>query len=58
MPALATIMLGALPVARWGGRDLQERVLAGVGAGETILTAGVREQSSRAAASSRDSRDA
>ena len=45
VPALATIMLGALPVVRWGDRDLQERVLAGVGDGETILTAGVREQS-------------
>ena len=37
-------MLGALPVVRWGGRELAERVLAGVGSGETILTAGVREQ--------------
>jgi alkylation response protein AidB-like acyl-CoA dehydrogenase len=45
VPALATIMLGALPVVRWGSRELQERVLAGVGAGETILTAGVREPS-------------
>src|SRR5262245_29180858 len=45
VPALATIMLGALPVVRWGSRELQERVLAGVGAGETILTAGVRERS-------------
>ncbi len=45
VPALATIMLGTLPVVRWGGRDLQQRVLAGVGEGETILTAGVREQS-------------
>src|SRR5262245_24755874 len=45
IPALATIMLGALPIVRWGSRELQERVLAGVGAGETILTAGVRERS-------------
>src|SRR5580658_4781382 len=45
MPALATIMLGALPVTRWGSRSLQELVLDGVGAGEVILTAGVREQS-------------
>ncbi len=44
VPALATIMLGALPVVRWGGRELAERVLAGVGSGETILTAGVRER--------------
>jgi len=45
VPALATIMLGALPVTRWGDRDVQERVLAGVGTGEVIVTAGVREQS-------------
>ena len=45
VPALATIMLGSLPVVRWGSRELQERVLAGVGAGGTILTAGVREPS-------------
>ncbi len=46
VPALATIMLGALPVVRWGSRETQQRLLAGVGSGETILTAGVREQSS------------
>src|SRR5262245_22552204 len=45
VPALATVMLGALPVVRWGARELQERLLAGVAEGETILTAGVREQS-------------
>lgn len=45
VPALATIMLGALPVTRWGSRDLQEQVLAGVGTGETILSAAVRETS-------------
>ena len=32
VPALATIMLGSLPVVRWGSRELQERILAGVGA--------------------------
>jgi 3-oxo-4-pregnene-20-carboxyl-CoA dehydrogenase beta subunit len=45
VPALATIMLGTLPVVRWGSLELQERILAGVGAGETLLTAGVREPS-------------
>jgi 3-oxo-4-pregnene-20-carboxyl-CoA dehydrogenase alpha subunit len=45
VPALATIMLGALPVTRWGSRELQELVLVGVGDGEQILTAGVRERS-------------
>jgi len=46
VPALATIMLGALPVVRWGSPDLQERLLAGVAGGEVLLTAAVREQSS------------
>ena len=45
VPALATVMLGALPVTRWGSRDVQERLLAGVGTGETILSAAVRETS-------------
>jgi alkylation response protein AidB-like acyl-CoA dehydrogenase len=44
VPALATIMLGVLPVVRWGSRELQERLLAGVSTGEVLLTAGVREQ--------------
>ena len=43
VPALATLMLGVLPVARWGDRDLQETLLAGVAAGDTVLTAAVRE---------------
>ena len=38
-------MLGVLPVVRWAGRDLQQAVLAGVAAGETLLTAAVREPS-------------
>ena len=45
VPVLATIMLGALPVTRWASRDLQMRLLAGVGTGETILSAAVRERS-------------
>lgn len=45
VPALATIMLGVLPVVRWGSRELQERLLSGVGTGAVILTAGVREPS-------------
>jgi alkylation response protein AidB-like acyl-CoA dehydrogenase len=45
VPALATVMLGALPVARWGSRNLQQQALTGVGEGETILTAAIREQS-------------
>src|SRR5215470_18245238 len=46
VPALATIMLGALPIVRWADRELAKRALAGVGEGETILTAAVREWSS------------
>jgi alkylation response protein AidB-like acyl-CoA dehydrogenase len=45
VPALATLMLGVLPVTRWGGRELAELVLPGVATGDTLLTAGIREQS-------------
>jgi 3-oxo-4-pregnene-20-carboxyl-CoA dehydrogenase alpha subunit len=45
VPALATLALGVLPVTRWGDRDLQQAVLAGVGAGKVVLTAAVREAS-------------
>jgi 3-oxo-4-pregnene-20-carboxyl-CoA dehydrogenase alpha subunit len=43
LPALATLALGVLPVVRWGDRDLQRTLLDGVGSGDTILTAAVRE---------------
>lgn len=45
VPALATLMLGVLPVVRWGTRGQQEAVLAGVATGDTVLTAAVREPS-------------
>jgi 3-oxo-4-pregnene-20-carboxyl-CoA dehydrogenase alpha subunit len=45
VPALATLMLGVLPVVRWGTRGQQETLLAGVAAGDTVLTAAVREPS-------------
>jgi 3-oxo-4-pregnene-20-carboxyl-CoA dehydrogenase alpha subunit len=45
VPALATVVLGSLPVVRWGGREEQEKFLTGVGTGEVILTAGIREPS-------------
>jgi len=45
VPALATLILGVLPVVRWGGRDLQQALLAGVAHGDTVLTAAVREPS-------------
>jgi 3-oxo-4-pregnene-20-carboxyl-CoA dehydrogenase alpha subunit len=45
VPALATLALGVLPVVRHGSVTAQERMLAGVPAGETVLTAAVREPS-------------
>ncbi len=45
LPALATLIMGVLPVVRWGDRDLQQALLAGVAAGDTVLTAAVREPS-------------
>jgi 3-oxo-4-pregnene-20-carboxyl-CoA dehydrogenase alpha subunit len=45
VPALATVMTGVLPVIRWGDRDLQQALLAGVGTGDTVLTAAPREPS-------------
>jgi alkylation response protein AidB-like acyl-CoA dehydrogenase len=43
VPALATVMTGVLPVIRWGDRGLQQALLAGVGTGDTVLTAALRE---------------
>jgi alkylation response protein AidB-like acyl-CoA dehydrogenase len=43
VPALATLMMGVLPLTRWAGRDLQQRFLTGVAAGDVVLTAAVRE---------------
>jgi 3-oxo-4-pregnene-20-carboxyl-CoA dehydrogenase alpha subunit len=45
VPALATLAMGVLPVARWGTRDQQRALLAGVAAGDALLTAAVREPS-------------
>jgi 3-oxo-4-pregnene-20-carboxyl-CoA dehydrogenase alpha subunit len=45
VPALATLVLGVMPVVRWGDRDLQQALLAGVAGGDTVLTAAVREPS-------------
>jgi alkylation response protein AidB-like acyl-CoA dehydrogenase len=45
VPALATLALGVLPVVRWGSRDLQEDVLAGIGTGDRVLTAALHEPS-------------
>jgi len=45
VPALATLMTGVLPVARWGDGDLRSALLPPAAAGEMILTAGIREPS-------------
>jgi 3-oxo-4-pregnene-20-carboxyl-CoA dehydrogenase alpha subunit len=45
VPALATLALGVLPVARFADPGLRQRVLAGVATGETVLTAAIREPS-------------
>ena len=44
-PALATLMLGVLPVTRWADHDAQQAVLSGVATGDTLLTAAIREPS-------------
>jgi hypothetical protein len=43
--ALATLMTGMLPIARWADGDLRRALLPPAAAGETILTAGIREPS-------------
>ena len=45
IPALATLALGVLPVARSANAGLKRQLLAGVATGETILTAAIREPS-------------
>ncbi len=45
VPALATLALGVLPVIRHGSATAQAQLLAGVPAGDTVLTAGIREPS-------------
>jgi 3-oxo-4-pregnene-20-carboxyl-CoA dehydrogenase alpha subunit len=45
VPALATLALGVLPVARSANAGLKRQLLAGVASGETILTAAIREPS-------------
>jgi alkylation response protein AidB-like acyl-CoA dehydrogenase len=45
VPALATLMTGILPIARWGDADLRRALLPAAAAGELILTAGLREAS-------------
>ena len=44
-PALATLMLGVLPVTRWADHGGQRALLSGVATGDTLLTAAIREPS-------------
>ena len=57
IPALATLALGVLPVARWADRELQRRCWPGSAAGETILTAAIREPSRADAGGAGDHRE-
>ncbi|MEY2478799.1 MAG: 3-oxocholest-4-en-26-oyl-CoA dehydrogenase beta subunit [Actinomycetota bacterium] len=43
VPVLATVVMGALPVAAFGNDDLKRRLLPGVVEGETFLTAAMQE---------------
>jgi 3-oxo-4-pregnene-20-carboxyl-CoA dehydrogenase alpha subunit len=45
VPALATLALGVLPIARFADPTIKQQVLAGVATGETVLTAAIREPS-------------
>jgi 3-oxo-4-pregnene-20-carboxyl-CoA dehydrogenase alpha subunit len=45
IPALATLALGVLPVAKSADIALKQQLLAGVASGETVLTAAIREPS-------------
>jgi alkylation response protein AidB-like acyl-CoA dehydrogenase len=45
LPALAALMTGALPVARWAAADLQRELLPPVASGDLLLTAALREPS-------------
>ena len=49
MQALATLMTGALPLARWGSPDLRADLLRGVASGELLLTAALQEPPARPA---------
>jgi 3-oxo-4-pregnene-20-carboxyl-CoA dehydrogenase alpha subunit len=46
IPALATLALGVLPIARAAGPALRGELLTGVAAGDTLITAALREPSS------------
>jgi 3-oxo-4-pregnene-20-carboxyl-CoA dehydrogenase alpha subunit len=43
VPALATLMTGVLPIARWGDESLNRELLPAAASGDLILTAAFRE---------------
>ena len=43
VPLWATLVLGALPIAKFGTAEQRKRLLTGVGSGDTILTAALTE---------------
>jgi len=45
LPALPTLALAALPIARWGTPDQQRDLLPAIGTGGRVLTAALREPS-------------
>ena len=47
VPALPTLVLGALPIAQFGTAEQRQRLLPGVIAGEVILTAALVETAQR-----------
>jgi alkylation response protein AidB-like acyl-CoA dehydrogenase len=44
VPVLATVVMGAMPIAAFGTDELKHRVLPGVVSGETFLTAALQEE--------------
>src|SRR5882672_4258494 len=46
LPLLSSIVCGAMPVARFGSKDLQARLLPGAVSGEVVLSAALVELSS------------
>jgi 3-oxo-4-pregnene-20-carboxyl-CoA dehydrogenase alpha subunit len=50
LKALATLMTGALPIARWGDATLRQELLPPIASGELTLTAALREPSNPAPA--------
>lgn len=43
IPAFATLVLGALPIAKFGSDDQKKQLLPGVASGDTVLTAALAE---------------